>query len=564
VRKDALNASNRYPVNAPQLPSPVLVVSGLPEAAADAKNLGVFKEVIAVVSTAELLKVIDQHKQVWDRDDVVFMVGDKTEDNHKNLSLAMIVLKLANNKFKVIVVTSVVGGINLAPPTAHVLSVPLTAAKILYAVNSLGYSLNPDKAVVKNSPTRPPAPQASEKLPEPAKEPEAAKKSKFSGSWGPATVRNGETDRRPSTASQAPVGETIKTRQSEPVVPTVVPAQSRQMPAVTPAVPSPNIRPSLFNTVSSTPSVPAVAPPVYPGPVPRTGYTSAPAQTGRRGYVVTVAVAKGGTGKSSLTLNLAAYMGMRASVVGKTVCVIDSNFQQADAGKYLSVYVPNIHTITNNPALLTKEYIQQGLAHKPEYNLSVLLGPATVDEGNPANLTPELYNQILDLLKYHYDYIFIDTPVAEKYHQMFENFSIPKADYIVVPVTPNMATIHDTDNWLKAAVVADPRSRRGGIAEDRIGIVLNRAEENIGCDELEVQRSLARWEYLGAIPETPAWKLANNRNELVVTKQNVHGVAAINAAIASILYKATGEPCLLEGEIQEEPSGLWRKIFRRG
>jgi len=551
-------------MNAPQSSSPVLVVSGLPEAAADAKNLGVFKEVIAVGSTAELLRVIDQHKQEWDRDDVVFMVGDKTEDNHKNLSLAMIVLKLANNKFKVIVVTSVVGGINLAPPTAHVLSVPLTAAKILYAVNSLGYSLNPDKAVVKSSPARPPAAQKPEKLPEQAKEPETDKKPKFSGSWGPATTRNSEADRRPSPASPAPVGETIKTRQSEPVVPVGAPAHSHQVPTVAPVVPSPNKRPSLFNTVSNTPSLPTVSPPVRSGPVLRTGYTSAPAQTGRRGYVITVAVAKGGTGKSSLTLNLAAYMGMRASVVGKTVCVIDSNFQQADAGKYLSVYVPNIHTITNNPALLTKEYIQQGLAHKPEYNLSVLLGPATVDEGNPANLTPELYNQVLGLLKHHYDYIFIDTPVAEKYHQMFENFSIPNADYIVVPVTPNMATIHDTDNWLRAAVVADPRSRRGGIAEDRIGIVLNRAEENIGCDELEVQRSLARWEYLGAIPETPAWKLANNRNELVVTKQNVHGVAAINAAIASILYKATGEPCLLEGEIQEEPSGLWRKIFRRG
>lgn len=301
---------------------------------------------------------------------------------------------------------------------------------------------------------------------------------------------------------------------------------------------------------------------MYSGPAPRTRYTSVAAQTGRRGYVVTIAVAKGGTGKSSLTLNLAAYMGMRASVVGKTVCVIDSNFQQADAGKYLSVYTPNIHTITKNPALLTKEYILQGLAHKPEYNLSVLLGPTTADEGNPANLTPELYNEILALLKVHYDYIFIDTPVAEKYHQMFEKFSIPNADYIIVPVTPNMATIQDTDDWLKAAVVTST-GKRGGIPEDRIGIVLNRAEENIGCDELEVQQCLARWEYLGSIPETAAWKLANNRNELVVTKQNVEGVASINAAIASILYKATGEPYLLGGEVAEESSSIWRKVFRK-
>lgn len=549
-------------MNTPTLRPPVLVMAGLRDAVGLVQALGVFKEVIAVDSASDLLKAIDVNKQVWTRDDVVFLIGDTTEDNHSSLSLSLIVLKLANNKYKVIVVPTTVGGSKLAPPTAKIVTVPLTTNKILYAVNSLGYSLGQGTIAATIAPeTVLPATKAAPETVLPATRATPAPREgstitidqpKFSGGWGtPSSVPQND-----NAASNAPGGASESpTHAPAPMAPRPVDRYTQPAPGAY----TPGKRPSLFNTVSSAPS----PGPEYSGPANRTGYTSTAAYTGRRGYVITIAVAKGGTGKSSLTLNLAAFMGMRASMVGKTVCVIDSNFQQADAGKYLSVYSPNIHTITQNPALLTKEYILQGLAHKPEYNLSILLGPTNVDEGNPANLTPELYNQILGLLKNHYDYIFIDTPVAEKYHQMFEKFAIPNADYMIVPVTPNMATIQDTDNWLQAAVVADPRNRRGGIAEDRIGIVLNRAEENIGCEEIEVQQCLARWEYLGSIPETAAWKLANNRNELVVTKQNVEGVAAINSAIASILYKATGEHFLVGENTYEESPGMWRKIFRR-
>ena len=165
----------------------------------------------------------------------------------------------------------------------------------------------------------------------------------------------------------------------------------------------------------------------------------------------------------------------------------------------------------------------------------------------------------MELLKHHYDYIFIDTPVAEKYHPLFEQFALPCADYIVVPVTPNVTALHDADMWLASAVVSDPRTRRGGIDVSKIGIVLNRAEDNVGCDELEVQKSMARWNYLGAIPETSEWKLANNKNELVVTKQ----YANINNALTAILYRATGEPSLIAITEEHVRESLLRRLMRR-
>ena len=267
-----------------------------------------------------------------------------------------------------------------------------------------------------------------------------------------------------------------------------------------------------------------------------------PVKPSRRGYVITISVSKGGTGKSSMTLNLAAFLGMRLRSQGKTVCVIDANTQQADSGKYLDVYHPNISTIVNDPNLLTEDRILSALVHRPEYNLSVLLGPSTPDEANPLAINPRLYSEVLDLLKTHFDYVLIDTPVAEKFHEMFSEFALAKADYLVVPVTQNVQTLHNADNWLRAAVIA-PR-HEGGAAFDRnrIGIVLNRAEEGVGFSEDDVRATMANWHYIGSIPETKEWKLANNRNELVAPKN----FADLSHAFAEVLHAATSEPSLLE------------------
>jgi len=279
------------------------------------------------------------------------------------------------------------------------------------------------------------------------------------------------------------------------------------------------------------------------GPVMRPGtYHAVPQAGGRRGFVMAVSVSKGGTGKSSLTLNLGAFLGMRMRSQGKTVCVVDANFQQADAGKYLDVYSPNIFTIANDPKLLRSDRIFEGLVHKPEYNMSVLLGPATPDEGNPMKVNDRLYTEIVELLREHYDYIIIDTPVAEKYHDLFQKFVLPTADFIIVPVAPNFATLHNADNWLRSSVTAPKHSGGAEFDPNAVGIVLNRAEENIGCSEADVRHTLSSWRFLGSVPETSEWKAANNRNELVAPKN----YAELSHAFAEVLYGATNEPILLE------------------
>jgi len=245
---------------------------------------------------------------------------------------------------------------------------------------------------------------------------------------------------------------------------------------------------------------------------------------------------------------------------GKTVAILDSNFQQADTGKYLNVFSPNIQDLLNDPSGMHPDRITNFMVHKPQLNLSAMLGPATPDTANPVHFTGRRYSQVLEAMKPNYDYIIIDTPVAEFYHDLFEDFALPQANYIMIAAAPNIPTLQNTDAWLRQ-VTAPVAANGMGINRDNIGVVLNRSEEGIGCSEDEVRRNLAEWNYLGAIPESKEWKYANNAGEIVATKN----YQEINGAFARILAGATGEHWLVEDGIPEtiqEKKGGFMSRFR--
>lgn len=242
---------------------------------------------------------------------------------------------------------------------------------------------------------------------------------------------------------------------------------------------------------------------------------------------------------------MAAFLGIRLQPLGKTVCIVDANSQQADTGKYLNAYTPDITDLARNQAGQTVDHIKEYLLRRDEFNLSALLGPALAAEASPYYINAGLYNRAVDLLKNHFDYIIVDSPVAELYHPMFMEFALPQADYIVVPIAPNMTTVINTEHWLRN--VTKPKYAGGpGVDPNAIGVVLNRFEEDIEFTEDQVRQQLPSWHYIGAIPESREWKAANNRAELVVT----YNIPEINDAFSRVLYEATGrvEDSLLQGQ----------------
>ena len=285
---------------------------------------------------------------------------------------------------------------------------------------------------------------------------------------------------------------------------------------------------------------------------------------GRSAKVIVVTSPNGGTGKSTVSLNLAAYLGLRLKATGKRVCLVDANFQQADAGKMLNQYSPNITGIVKDIASLAPNSIERYLVSRPELNLSVLLGPPSIMEANPALLNPRLFNSIFSALKPNFDYIIVDTPVAELFHDHFRSFLLPAADYIIVTVVPSVHRLVNVDAWLSE--ITQPRHTGGDdIDPNIIGIVLNQEETGVSIDAQTVQHELSMWNLIGVIPRSTAWINAANNYELVATK-NYH---ALNDAFSRILYYATREEVLLLGIGQEENhkksrTGFLQRLFRRG
>ena len=279
-------------------------------------------------------------------------------------------------------------------------------------------------------------------------------------------------------------------------------------------------------------AVPAAAPGPYAMPT-----------SPRKGYVISVAVAKGGAGKSSLTLNLGVWLGLRLRATGGNVCIVDANWQQADIGKQINAYNPTIYGLSQHREDLRPDRIAGHLYTRQDLgNTSFLLGPVRTEEANPLWITPKLYSDAVETLRHIFDYIIIDTPVAELHHDLFDDFVLPQSDYIVVPVIPNWPTIINTDNWLRQITL--PVNQGGkGFDERRVGIILNRADSEIGFDEHDVETELGSWDYLGAIPNSNVWTRAGIENEIVATRN----YPEINNAFGPILHLITKEDVLLEG-----------------
>lgn len=568
-----------------------VIVGGLPSLADALLATGQFELVVAVANTDDLRQQLTSGaiSGKGKKESLIFLFADTM--SAPSIPLGVMVQTLTNANWKVGIVCVSGAGPDLVRqyPAAGALEGPFTTNTVMAACMGLGIQgLVPDPngntpLVFNGAPAAPSnawetpvvappkpfeaapprpnseAPAVPFVAPVTAQHEDANAAPPTAPSWGapshpaPPAEEDSQTETPswpsapPASSSPPPPPPSSGTSYvaAPPTAPPAAPRASWQQPPA-PTAEEPEVwhPPTEQSTGWSTPSV--TTPPVT-APVFRSSAAPAPLVK-RRGFVILVTAPKGGTGKSSTALNMAAFLGLRLRSSGRTVCIVDANTQQADTGKYLQAYTPDITALARDPAGQTPERIQEFLLRREELNLSALLGPALAIDASPYFINPGLYNRAVDLLRLHFDYIIIDSPVAELFHPMFMEFALPQADFIMVPISPNVATMMNTDAWLHN--ITQPKYAGGpGVDPGIIGIVLNRFEDEIDFTEDKAQEELAGWTYIGAIPESKEWKAANNRADLVVT----YNIPEINDAFSHILYYITGEPALLEGHTRITP-----------
>jgi len=127
--------------------------------------------------------------------------------------------------------------------------------------------------------------------------------------------------------------------------------------------------------------------------------------TGKPGQVWTVYAPKGGAGVTTLAANLACEI---QAAGGRSVCLVDLDFQSSDVALFLNVNpVYTMMDIALNFRRLDSVFLQGTLARHPT---GVYLLAAPPHGTETPHIPVEQVTAVLDLLKTMYDVVIVDTP----------------------------------------------------------------------------------------------------------------------------------------------------------
>jgi pilus assembly protein CpaE len=199
-------------------------------------------------------------------------------------------------------------------------------------------------------------------------------------------------------------------------------------------------------------------------------------RTTTTGRIVLVFSGKGGIGKSLLAVNLAAAMA-RDNKEGRTA-LVDLDLQFGDLGVLLGLESGrNIYQVVEAFPNVDADFIE-ALMPKAPGDFRVLLGPQSPEFADL--VTAEHARTILTILQANFDYVVVDTS-AHLGEVTLE--ALERADRIVVIVDLSLPAV-------KEAKLALRVFQRLGITNDRIKVVLNRADSNTGITSAQVESSL--------------------------------------------------------------------------
>src|SRR5437867_3501484 len=222
--------------------------------------------------------------------------------------------------------------------------------------------------------------------------------------------------------------------------------------------------------------------------------------SGRHGKIVTVFSPKGGTGKTVTATNLAAAC---AKFEGRKTLLLDLDLQFGDAAIMLGIEPEKtIYDLVVAPGELDTEKLA-GYTTKHACGLEVL--PAPLRPEDAELVTEAKLTRLLEVARLSYDSIIVDT--SPFFHG------------------PMLATLDRTDELLLVCGMDVPTIKNVRLSlqtlellsfpTERVSVVLNRANTNVGIKHNEVERALET-KIRFDLPSDRAVPLAVNRGKPVV------------------------------------------------
>jgi len=180
---------------------------------------------------------------------------------------------------------------------------------------------------------------------------------------------------------------------------------------------------------------------------------------------VCVTGASGGVGTTSLAANLALEIG---SITQQACALVDMDFQFGDLAMNFDC-APRFtfYDLATSGADLDRDILESSLAPLP-CNVSLLARPEQIQQD--AALTADIVHRVIEVLTQNYENVVIDLPGSVEPRSVA---AMGQADYVLLVCQLIVPDIRNTKRYIDALV-------QEGIADDRIHVVVNRWQPNVG------------------------------------------------------------------------------------
>lgn len=236
------------------------------------------------------------------------------------------------------------------------------------------------------------------------------------------------------------------------------------------------------------------------------------------GRVILVTSGKGGTGKSTLSVNC----GMALSLLGKRVLLVDT-----DAGlRSLDIMLGVSERVVYDLSDILCDRCDPDGAIIETGRLSLLPAPMVAEDPESA----DAFIRLCRIFREQYDFVLLDSPAGMG---KWARASTAAADQILLVVTPDPVCIRDADHM--ASYILSRRAVDIRLVVNRIQPNILRRKLNGGVDSII---DTAAVQLIGLVPEDRHVTLASYDGGPVVRSLHEHGGAA--EAYCNIAHRLLG------------------------